>query len=120
MTHDANEKQQYKRIAQQSETFAKRRRLAFLLFFMNLCYTQHYNSDNRNQHINREQHAPTQSERRNGLSSTPHSNIRSEERGNRLTELSESKRTGQLLTRNDIREQRIQRNLHECVTNTQQ
>src|SRR5699024_5803767 len=81
---------------------------------------QQKNSYNRYCHINREKNAPAQTERRNSLRSSPHRNIRRKERSYSLHELAESKATGKPVASDDIGKQRIQRSLHQRISDTQQ
>ena len=120
MAHDTDKTQQNKRLAQQGKAFSECRRFPFRLLFVYLRCSQQKDCNNCNNHINREKYPPAQAERRNHSRCAPHRDIRSQERSDSVYKLSESQTTGQLIPTDDIREQRIQRSLHQGITDTQQ
>ena len=120
MTHDTDKAKQDKRLAEQGKALSESRRFAFFLFFFNLRGVEQKNGDNGHYHINREKNPPAQIERRNSLRRSPHGNVWCQERSNRLYELSESQAARQAVTTHDIGEQRVQRSLHQRISDSQQ
>lgn len=120
MAHDPDKAQQNKRLTQQGKTFFKGGRFTFRLLLFYLRSAQQENRQYRNDHIDREKYPPAQSERRNSCRCTPHSDIGSQERGYRLDKLPESKAASQPIAIDQIRQQRVQRRLHQGITDTQQ
>ena len=64
MTHDAEERQQDDGLAQQTDAIHERRRLTLLYIFLNRSNPQQCRSQDADNEINEEQHAPIVSERR--------------------------------------------------------
>ena len=106
-----------KQRTKQFETLRERRAFRYR-FLMDGRERQRKDSNHTDHRINREEHFPTQSHIRNSRRGTPHRYIRREERGDRLDELAKGQRRGEV-TRDDIRHQRVERSLHEGVTDTE-
>ena len=69
--------------------------------------------------INGEEYFPSEPKLRHCCSCAPHSDIRSEERGDSLNELTKGQGRGEI-TAYDVRNQRIERGLHQRITDSQQ
>ena len=120
MTHDAQEAEKDKRLAQQGEALPEGGRASLFLFLADGSTAQPENGNHRNDHIDREQHPPAHAQRRNGLRSSPHGDVWSQKRSNGFYKLSEGERTCQPLAAYDIGKQRVERRLHQRIADAQQ
>ena len=90
-------------------------RVGFLFYRRRGQQQRGYHADN---HINGEKHAPTQAESRNGGQCSPHGDIGCHERRDGFHKLAEGEHRGKV-SLDDGRHQRIERSLHQCVSNAQ-
>ena len=106
MTHDTQETEEDKRFAQEFEALHEGRTLGYRLL-MNRGEREREDGDDTDDRIDGEEHFPSQTHVRDSFGGAPHSDIGSEERGDRLDELTESQSRGQV-ARDDIRYQRVE------------
>ena len=102
-------------LAQQGEALPEGGRASLFLFLADGSTAQPKNGNHRNDHIDREQYTPAQSQRRDRRRRPPHGDIRCQKRSDRLDKLPESQTTRQLIFSNNIREKRVQRGLHQSI-----
>ena len=107
-------------LAQQGEALPEGGRASLFLFLADGSTAQPKNGNHRNDHIDREQYPPAHAQRRNGLRSSPHGDVWSQKRSNGFYKLSEGERTCQPLAAYDVGKQRVERRLHQRITDAQQ
>ena len=120
VAHNTQKAQQHDRFAQKAETRRKAGGLAAHLLPPYRRYCQQERGQNPDCAVNGEKHFPAQTEGGEGRRGTPHRDIGSHKGGDGLHKLAESHHTGQLISLNDIGDERVQRGLHQGVADTQQ
>ena len=120
MAHDAQEAQQHDGLAQQLEALHKAGSLVGHLLPLDGGEGQQQGCQDADDAIHGEQHPPAKAPGRHGGGGAPHGDIRGHEGGYGLHELTEGHGAGQLVTLDDVGDERVQRGLHEGVANSQE
>ena len=119
MAHDAEEAKQDVWLAEEREAVADGRYLAAALRFFDIGHAQGDNCKSADNGIDREEHAPVESEGRDECCRAPHGDIRSEERSDGLDKLSEGQSRGKAVGAHYGSDERIERRLHQCVADAE-
>ena len=119
MAHDAEEAEQDEGAAQQLEAFNDARCLVRSLL-LDRRGRQDGDREEADHRVDHQEGAPTESEGGQYRRRSPSRQDRGEERGDRLHELTEGERRGELIRADQVGHQRIERSLHDGVADTQE
>ena len=120
MTSYGDERQQYHRHPQQFHTLCEGRRLLCQRFLLHGRQSEQQHRGGAHHQEDEEQHAPTKTCRRNGADGSTHGQIWRKQRGDGLHKLTERQCGTEILTASNGCHKRVERRLHDGITDAKQ